>query len=83
MASTPPRKGPKMTRISSHAGMSHEEAERLEFEAELNASADRVLAVIEESRSRMTDTERENADRRADSILKNATENAGLSRRRA
>jgi hypothetical protein len=83
MAQLPPKKGPRMTHIEYKAAMSHEEAERLEFEAELDANADKVFNIAEKARSRMTASERVLADKKADAILKNATENAGLSRRRA
>ena len=72
-----------MTRLFSHEGKMQEDLELLEVEAELNASADTVLGIIEDSRGRMTDAERETADQKADAILKRATESARLSRRRA
>jgi len=72
-----------MTRIGNQAGASHEEAERLEFEAQLDASADRVFSAIEIARSKMTDSERKHADRNANAILNSATENAERQRRRA
>jgi len=72
-----------MTRIEHNAAVSQEEAERLEFEAELEASADKVFNIVEKARSRMTQAEREVVDKKADAILKNAIENAGPSRRRA
>jgi hypothetical protein len=81
--SQPPKKGPRMTRLFSHEGKMQEDLELLEVEAELNASADTVLGIIEDSRGRMTDAERETADQKADAILKRATESARLSRRRA
>lgn len=72
-----------MTRLSSHEGMTQEEIEQLEFEAELDGSADSILANIEDARSRMTASERKDADKKADAILKHATESAKLSRRHA
>jgi hypothetical protein len=83
MAQQPPKKGPRMTRIQNQAGKSQEEIERLEFEAELNASADKVFNIVEKARSRMTPAERQASDEKADAILKSAIENAEPSRRRA
>jgi hypothetical protein len=83
MVRLPPKKGPRMTRLPSRAAISHEDAERLELEAELDASADKVFNAIERARSKMTDTEREQADRNAAAILKNAIGSAERSRRRA
>ena len=72
-----------MTRLSSHEGKTQEEVEFLEFEADLDASADKVFAAIEEARGKMTNSEREDADQKAGAILKSATESAEPSRRRA
>lgn len=83
MAQRIPKKEPKMTRLFSHEGKSNEDIELMEFEAELNASADKVFGVIEHARSKMTDSEREQADRQAAAILKSATETAERARRRA
>jgi hypothetical protein len=69
MSSQPPKKGPKMTRLYSHEGKTQEEIELLEFGVELDASADRVLGVIEAARSKMTEEERESADQKADAIF--------------
>jgi uncharacterized protein YjbJ (UPF0337 family) len=72
-----------MTHVSTPTKATAEEAERLEFEAELNASADKVFGVIQEARGKMTDQERARADRNAAAILKTATETAKPARRRA
>lgn len=72
-----------MTRLSSHAAINHEDAERLEFEAELDASADKVFDAIESARSVMTASDRELSDRNAAAILKQATDSVGRSQRRA
>jgi hypothetical protein len=72
-----------MTRLSDYEGKTQEDIELLEFEAELDTSADKVLDFIEEARGKMTDAERERADRRAAAILKHATESVTPSRRRA
>jgi len=65
-----------MTHVSSPTKTTAEEAERLQFEAQLNASADKVFGVIQEARNKMTDQERARADRNAAAILKSATETA-------
>jgi hypothetical protein len=82
MTKLPSKKGPRMT-VASHAAQSNQDIERDQFEAELDASADSVFNAIEKARSKMTDGERELADKNADAILKSATESAKRSRRRA
>jgi hypothetical protein len=81
--SAPPKKGPKMTQLSSHADTSREKIGRSEFEAELAAHADKVFYAIEEARAKMTPADREKADAEADSILQEATRAAAPLRRRA
>jgi hypothetical protein len=72
-----------MTRVSSREGKTQQELELLEFEAELDVSANKVFATIEKARNKMTDLERRRADQKADAILKKANESAEPSRRRA
>jgi uncharacterized protein YjbJ (UPF0337 family) len=72
-----------MTRVSNATKLTAEEVERLEFEAELDASADKVFGAIQEARGKMNDNERERADRNTAAILKSATETAKPARRRA
>ena len=69
--------------VASRAAQSNRDIERDQFEAELDASADNVLSAIEIARSKMTDSEREIADKNADAILNSATDAAKRSRRRA
>ena len=83
MAQQQPKKGPRMTRIGHKAAMSHEETEHLEFEAELDASADKVFSAIERARGKMSESERKLADKNAAAILNSATESVERSRRRA
>jgi hypothetical protein len=82
MAKLPPKKGPRMT-VASHAAQGNRDIERDQFESELDASADSVLDAIEVARSKMTDSEREVADRKADAILNSATDAAKRLRHRA
>ncbi len=72
-----------MTRLASQPHVSPEEAERLEFEAELDGSADRVFNALEKARNKMTPEERERAERNSASILRSATGSAKPARRRA
>ena len=80
MAKLPPKKRPRMTRLESQAARNQEEAD---FEATLDASADRVFDAIEKARGKMTDSERELADKNAAAILERATDPAERSQRRA
>lgn len=71
-----------MTHLGSQPA-SHEEAERLEFESELDASADKLFHALERARGEMTPQQRERAERNSEAILKRATGNAKPSQRRA
>jgi hypothetical protein len=85
MSSLPPKKGPhRMTKIgNSAAAVSGEDAARLQFEAELDASADKVFEALERARSKMTPEERDRAVRNSESILSNATDGVTPRRKRA
>ncbi len=83
MVRVPPKKGPRMTRLSNRANMSQEEIERQEFEKERNANADRVFYAIEDARKKMSPKEREKADAEAEAILEKALGGAAPFRRRA
>jgi hypothetical protein len=79
-----PKKGPgRMTRVSTQPNIGNEEAERLEFEAELNASADKVFHALENARSKMTPEKRERAIRNSEAILRKATDGVRPGRKRA
>jgi hypothetical protein len=82
MAKPPPKKGPRMT-VASHVPKSNQDIEREQFESQLDASAESVFNAIEQARSKMTDSERESADKSADAILKSATDAAKRLRHRA
>jgi len=69
--------------MSSHTDCSQEEAERLEIEAEMTAFAYKLHDTLEDARSKMTEEERERAEEYTDAILKKASEDAQLSRKRA
>ena len=73
MVRLPPKKEPRMTRLSSTKGMKQEEIESRELEAEINGHADKVFYAIEEARRKMTTAQREKADKKADAILSEAT----------
>jgi len=84
MSSLPPKKGPRrMTRVSAQPNISNDDAERLEFEAELDASADKVFHALENARSKMTPEQRERAVRNSDAILRKATDGVKPGRKRA
>jgi hypothetical protein len=83
MASLPPKKGPRMTRVCSQPNMSQDELARLEFDADMDAFARKVGRAIDDARSKMSDEERERADRNATAILKSATDAEGLQRKGA
>lgn len=79
MAKLPTKKGPRMTTCSQTASSKEEVA----IEAEITSFAHKLHDVLEEARSKMTDEEREKADRRAKAILERASAAAPRSRRRA
>lgn len=83
MVRLPPKKGPKMTRLPSCAGMSQEEIERQEFEKERDAHADKLFYAVEDARMKMTPKEREQFDAESEAILDKALQDAAPSRRRA
>jgi hypothetical protein len=72
-----------MTRVSSQTNISNDEAERLEFEAEVNASADKVFSALENARSKMTPEKRERAIRNSEAILRKATDGVKPARKHA
>jgi hypothetical protein len=63
--------------------MSPSELERAELEAQLEASARKAFAAIEESRAKMSPEQLEEADRKADAIVEDALRNVKSSRLRA
>jgi hypothetical protein len=83
MARRTPKKGPKMTRLSSHANMSQEEIDRQEFEKERDAHADALFYAIEDARRKMSSVERDRFDSESEAILDRALEDATPQRRRA
>jgi hypothetical protein len=83
MASLPPKKGPRMTRSASEKNVAHDELERSDVKAQLEASARKAFSVIQEARSKMAPEQREKVDREADAILENALRTAAKTRRRA
>ena len=72
-----------MTRVSAQPNINNDDAERLEFEAELDASADKVFHALENARSKMTPEQRERAVRNSDAILRKATDGVKPGRKRA
>jgi hypothetical protein len=83
MASQTPKKEPQMTRLFSHEGLSQQEIENQEFEAELNSFIYKVQDAIDDARERMTDEDRTAADANAAAILKDASSSAGRLRKGA
>lgn len=81
MASLPPKKGPH--RMSHVGNPATEEAERLEFEANVDVAADRVFEALERARSKMTPEEKERAVRHSEAILNSATDGVTPRRKRA
>jgi hypothetical protein len=67
----PKKKGPQRMKTTSKP--SSEELARQAFESELNAFVAKVHGVIEDAREKMSDEERERADREAEAILRAAT----------
>ena len=82
MVQIPPKKGPRMT-VASHASDRTKDFGRDEHEIEINDFILKVSKAIEDARSKMSDEEREEADRKAKTILENATSDASGSRRSA
>lgn len=76
------KKGPQSVKTSRKPETS-DELERQEFEAELDTFAEKVHGVIEEARAKMTDREREKADKAADAILRSAISGSKPSRHTA
>jgi len=72
MVRLPPKKGPRMTVVSQRTGK-NQDTGRDEFETRLDAFARKTHDAIEDARSRMTDADREEADRKAKAILERAT----------
>lgn len=56
--------------VNSHEGLSQQEIENQEFEAELNSFIYKVQDAIDDARERMTDEDRTAADANAAAILK-------------
>lgn len=83
MAALPPKKGPRMTRVADQKNLRQEDLENLEFEREVDAFARKVHNAIEDARGKMSDEDRERADRNAEAILKNASDAASRQRKRA
>jgi hypothetical protein len=71
MVQLPPRKGPRMT-VASERNKTQDFG-RDELETEVNAFARKIHKAIEGARSKMTDKEREEADRNAEVIFENAS----------
>ena len=69
MVRFPPKKGPRMT-VASQGTDRTQDFGQDELDAALNALAPKVYDAIEDARSKMTEEEREKADRNADIILK-------------
>jgi hypothetical protein len=78
MAQNPPKKGPH--RMTTATKARSEEMSREQFEAELDAFAEKTHDAIQDAKSRMSDDEIKRADAKAKSILKSAT--SGSSRKR-
>jgi hypothetical protein len=83
MVQLPPKKGPRVTRLPSHAGMSQEEIEKNELEAKLNAHADEDFRALEKARAKLSPAEQEELDRDVEAILKKALESTEPLKRRA
>ena len=82
MVQLPPKKGPRMTAGIQGTNKTHDFG-RDEHEVEMNRFIRKVGTVIEEARCKMSDQERKEADRKADTILKNASDAASARRRSA
>ena len=80
MAELPPKKGPRMT-VAGNKSDKTKDFGQGENETEIKDFILKMSNAIEEARSKMSDEEREEADRKAAAILENATSGASGSRR--
>jgi hypothetical protein len=78
MAKLPPKKEPKMTVASERTGRAQDN-----FELEASSLARKTHAAIEAARSKMTDTEREEADGKARAILERSSASSSERQRSA
>jgi hypothetical protein len=79
MVQLPPKKGPRMT-VTSQRTSNNQDLGR---DPEIDAFIRKVGSVIEDARSKMSDEDREEADRKAKAILEGSSTVAASASRRS
>lgn len=79
MVRLPPKKGPRRE-VACQTENMNQNIKGNEPDADLDALVHKLNEAIEDARSKMTDKQRQEADRRADAILERASSSASVSR---
>jgi hypothetical protein len=73
MVRLPPKKGSRMTTVASQRTGKNQDAGRDELETQISDLARKTYAAIEAARSKMSEEERDEADRKARIILERSS----------